>query len=557
MPANTAPTNDKLNLEAYGRGRALLSVVVRRRIIRRSATSIRLKPHHMPASDDNSADSRTADRYRVLLEASRALGATLSPTELYEAIYRETAGAVTAPAFYLALHDQSRDLARVVYVAEHGEGKHVDVPYRGSDSAVITSQSASIVNDRLAKDSLMSLGEDEENPTKSAIVAPLLHDGRVLGALSAQSYAAEAYDAADLELLEGIAAIAAVAIYNSQQFAELDRRRKEAEQLEEIGRALTSNLDPDQVLWLVISAVSDVLDIDGAAVWLSDARNPGTVRVAGSGGDIALPIGLDWHLTGELQETLVHAQQPVVLDNLSVPNLLPDNVAKHLTGGSAVGVPLVLGGKVEGVLTAGSRQPRRFNREDIAVLQRLASQASIALGNARLHANVHALTLTDPLTGLPNRRRLQLHLDHEVAAARRGRPMAIAVLDIDRFKLYNDTFGHLAGDEILKAIGKVLSTENRATNVVARYGGDEFVSVLSETGIEGARRFVERVEERIRTDEMLGQFDISISIGCAEFDTDNMASVNDVLRAADADMYDKKAKRQAEAVNRLDGRAGG
>lgn len=494
----------------------------------------------------------------MLLEASRTLGATLSPSELYEAIYRETAAAVAAPAFYLALHDQSRDLARVVYVADHGEGKHVDVPYRGSDSAVITSRTASIVNDRLAEDSLMSLGEDEESPAKSAIVAPLLHGGRVLGALSAQSYEAEAYEPADLELLEGIAGIAAVAIYNSQQFAELERRRKEAEQLEEIGRALTSKLDPDQVLGLVISAVSDVLDVDGVAVWLSDPRQPGTVRVADSGGDIALPIGLDWHLTGELRHTLVDAHEPIVLDNLAVPDLLPDNVAEHMTGGSAVGVPLVLSGKVEGVLTAGSRRPRRFNREDIAVLQRLASQASIALGNARLHANVHALTLTDPLTGLPNRRRLQIHLDHEVAAARRGRPMAIAVLDIDRFKQYNDTFGHLAGDEILKAIGKVLSAENRAMNVVARYGGDEFVSVLSETGIEGARHFVERVEECIRVDETLGKFDISISIGCAAFDPETMASVNDVLRAADADMYENKAKRQAEAaLNGVDSGAGG
>ena len=124
--------------------------------------------------------------------------------------------------------------------------------------------------------------------------------------------------------------------------------------------------------------------------------------------------------------------------------------------------------------------------------------------------------------------------------------MAIAVFDIDKFKHYNDTFGHIAGDEILKAVGSVLLAENRAMNVVARYGGDEFVSVLSEAGIDGARHFVERVQKRIDDDETLVKFGISISVGCAEFDPDSMASVNDVLRAADADMYDAKARRHAE-----------
>jgi PleD family two-component response regulator len=84
-------------------------------------------------------------------------------------------------------------------------------------------------------------------------------------------------------------------------------------------------------------------------------------------------------------------------------------------------------------------RPTGFTREDVAVLQRLASQACVALGNTRLHANLHPLSLTDPLTALPNRRRLQIHLDHEVAAARRGRPISIAIFDIDDFKRYNDT----------------------------------------------------------------------------------------------------------------------
>ncbi len=498
------------------------------------------------STPDRQDVSPGADRYRLLLEASRTLRATLSPRELHEAIYRETAAVVEASGFYLALHDQGRDLARVVYYAENGTGRHVDVPFRGSDSDVIRSQKASIISDGLSQGSLMSLGDNGSDATLSAVVAPLMHDGRVLGALSAQSFKAGAYQESDLEMLQGIAGVAAVAIHDSQQFVELGRRRKEAEQLEEIGRALTSKLDPDQVLGLVISAVSDVLDVDGAAVWLADPRTNGLHRVADSGGDIALPIGLEWELSADLQKILIDSREPLVLDNLSATDALPANVAEHLTGGSAVGVPLILGGRVEGVLTAGSRQPRRFSTEDIAVLQRLASQASVALGNARLHASLHALSLTDPLTGLPNRRRLQIHLDHEVAAARRGRPMAIAVFDIDKFKHYNDTFGHLAGDEILKAIGAVLSTENRAMNVVARYGGDEFVSVLSETDIEGARHFVERVQKAVGENETLVKFGISISIGCAEFDPGTMASVNDVLRAADADMYEAKAQRHAE-----------
>jgi diguanylate cyclase (GGDEF)-like protein len=501
----------------------------------------------MSSSDRHDISPREAERYRTLADASRTLGATLTPVELHEAIFRETTRALSATGFYLALHDQSRDLARVVYYAEDGVGQHADIPYRGSDSEVITSQKGAILGAEIAETALLSLGDDDGEPIRSALVAPLLHNGRVLGAVSAQSSEEDAYDQEDLEMLEGIAAIAAVAIYNSQQFAELDRRRREAEQLEEIGRALTSKLDPDQVIGLVISAASEVLDLDGVAVWLKDHRTSGVCRVADSGGDIALPVGLEWSLDGDLFETLVDRHEPVVIDNLAAPGAgLPENVAEHLTGGSAVGVPLILGGQLEGILTAGSRQPRRFNREDIAVLQRLASQACVALGNARLHANLHALSLTDPLTGLPNRRRLQIHLDHEVAAARRGRPMSIAVFDIDRFKHYNDTFGHIAGDEILKAVGSVLMAENRAMNVVARYGGDEFVSVLSETGMAGARHFVERVQARVAGNETLTKFGISISIGCAEFDPEKMASVNDVLRAADADMYDAKARRHSE-----------
>lgn len=492
------------------------------------------------------ASTLAGDRYRVLLEVSRRLDATLSPHELHEAIYRETAAALPAAGFYLSLYEPGKDLARIVFFAEQGDGQHADIAYRGSDSQILTTQTASLVRDDLADAAFMSLGEDGSQPARSAVTAPLLHRGRLLGAMSAQSYEADAYDEVDLEFFDELARVTAGSIFNSHEFAELKRRRQQAEQLEEIGRALTSKLDPDQVVRLIVSTVSDILDVDGVAVWLCEPRDRVRFRVAESQGEIALPIGLEWRLSDEMHDQLIDRWEPIQMDNLATAGSVPEHVAEHMAGGSAIGVPLILGGQVDGVLTAGSKKARRFSKEDVSVLQRLASQASVALGNARLHANLHALSLTDPLTGLPNRRRLQIHLDHEVAAAQRGRPMAIAVLDIDKFKHYNDTFGHIAGDEILKAVGSVLHVENRAMNVVARYGGDEFVSVLSETGIEGARHFVARVQDAIATNETLAKFGISFSVGCAEFDASTMSSASDVLRAADTDMYEAKAARHTE-----------
>jgi diguanylate cyclase (GGDEF)-like protein len=497
----------------------------------------------MPATEDLGTDGDSVERYRALLDASRRLNRLLDLEELYPAIYREVSAFLEAPAFYLALHDAGRDLARVVFCAERGVARRVDVPYRGSDSAVISAQHASIVSEELEQESLMTLGDEESEPTLSAVSAPLMLGGRVLGVVSAQSYEADAFDDDDLRALEQVAEVAAVALNHAIQYAELDRRREEAEQLEKIGRALASKLDPDQVLRQVVTAVTEVLHLDGVSVWLRDPDDGGRkFHVAAAGGDIALPESLEWEITDELAEVLLDDQKPYVIDNLAGSPLLPEHVATHLSVGSGVGVPLVLNGRVEGVLAAGSRQPRRFDREDVGVLQRLASHASFALGNARLLAKLQNMSLTDPLTNLPNRRRLEIHMKHEVAAARRGRPIGVAMFDIDGFKACNDTYGHLAGDQVLQAFAGVLDHEVRAMNLAVRFGGDEFVAVLSDTDLPGVRHFVERVREHVVGDETLSKFGVSVSAGCAVFDEDTMSTAEDVLHAADADLYEQRLR---------------
>jgi diguanylate cyclase (GGDEF)-like protein len=497
----------------------------------------------MSSPDAVNTRSTVKDRYRVLLDIGRTLAGTLSTEELYATIYHETVRVLSASGFYVSLYDQARDLATVVFYADRNEIKRVNITYPGSESAVISQRRPHVVSDRLTDRSLLFLGEADSDVTRSAISAPLLREDRVLGAISAQSYEPDAYTAEDLDLLQGIADISAVAIDNAFHVAELERRRREAEQIEEIGRALTSSLDSKDVLGKVIGAVNDILDVDGASVWLfDDGTHVG--RVAESGGAIALPAGLSWDITGALAHRIIDERHPVVLDDLAASGFVPPHLRDHLSGGSGMGAPLLAGGEVVGVLTVGSRHPRRFDDEDTAVLQRLANQASVALENARLHSDLQALTLTDSLTGIPNRRHLQIHLDKEVAAARRGRALVVVVFDVDDFKHFNDTMGHLVGDELLKAFARVLDSENRAMNLVARYGGDEFVSVLSESTLDGATLYSERVAGRIAGDEVLASYGVTASMGLAEFDRVSMKSTEDIIQAADADMYRAKATRR-------------
>ena len=210
----------------------------------------------MSPPDDRSGRSSVQERYRALLETGRTLAATLSPTELYEAIYTETARVLEASGFYVSLYDQGRDLARVVFCADGGTRQDVDVSYRGSDSEVIRTRASTLVRSGLADASLLVMGGDSSPVAQSAVSAPMIHHGRIIGSISAQSYEPDTYDEEDLDLLQGIADISAVAIDNAHQFEELARRRREAEQIEEIGRTLTSVLDSKQVLGKVIAPCS-------------------------------------------------------------------------------------------------------------------------------------------------------------------------------------------------------------------------------------------------------------------------------------------------------------
>ena len=313
--------------------------------------------------------------------------------------------------------------------------------------------------------------------------------------------------------------------------------------MEEIVRALVSSLDMEEVLVRVADAALDLLEADGATVWLFELD---LARAAASRGPIAVEVGTAIPLEGGIIEALQEERRAMVLEDVRSSRLLTEGQQALLRSRCALFVPLAHGERATGALSVEMARARPFRREDEQLLERLAGHATVALQNARLHEGLQAASLTDPLTRLPNRRHLEVHLEREIAAAQRGRKLSVVLFDLDNFKQYNDTFGHLAGDEVLEAMGEVLAAETRAMNLVARYGGDEFVAVLSDTPLEGARLQARRVADRVARHPALGPHGIGLSAGVAEY-SENEHTVKDLLRAADEDMYRSKAEKQSPA----------
>jgi diguanylate cyclase (GGDEF)-like protein len=320
-------------------------------------------------------------------------------------------------------------------------------------------------------------------------------------------------------------------------------RVKELTVLFEVVDTISTSLDLDKVLPNVLDRLLGSMGVEKGAIVLLD-RDSKVLLLKGN-------RGLSEESLCQILEKGQGCVGDVILKNSPIRVSCEEDEESALVPGlereniwSALVVPIRARGEVLGALALYSEKKDHFTDEDEALLETIGSQAGVAVENARLYEKTLELSQVDSLTGLANRRHLMERLKQERDRAERYHTsLSVIILDLDAFKSFNDTYGHLQGDELLKAFSSMIRGLSRSADIAGRYGGEEFCVVLPNTSVKGAVVIAERIRKamedlRIPVGEDRPPVGRTVSIGVAEFTGEE--SVEKLLTAADTALYRAK-----------------
>lgn len=379
--------------------------------------------------------------------------------------------------------------------------------------------------------------------TRSEMALPLCVGDRLIGVLDVQSRELNAFSPDIIRILGLIAHHTAIALYNASLYQQATERAREMTVSYRIAQQIVATLDYEQVLDLILKTIRGTFGYANCAILLIDEDQRHLYIGAANGyprhivRDIRLGIDPPQGITGRVAATGKMIYAPDI-------RRIRYYVRAIRSVRSEAAIPMRIRGELVGVLDIESERVNAFSPQDLRMFEMFASQAAIALENARLFNETRRLSLTDSLTRIANRRHFDLMMENEWRKARGySRSLSVAMIDLDDFKHFNDRFGHPVGDKVLYGVARMLRDSVRDTDFVARYGGDEFAIILPETGNVAAMKVSERVLQRVNRARFRLTLNrtasVTISIGIATYPED-ARDVPALLKRADRALYRAK-----------------